>query len=84
MADYAEVIDSVGNYEHEFILKVLDLFPVNNFATMNLLGTSEEIDNHIFEQKINIDTLVPNEDSGYKAFLEWCAHKKGQKPPLRL
>jgi hypothetical protein len=77
MADYAEVIDSVGDYEHDFILKVLDLFPVNNFATMNLLGTSDEIDAHIFEHKINIDTLAPNAESGFKTYLEWCAHKKG-------
>lgn len=78
MADYADVLDSpwIGSFEHEFILKVLNIFPSNNFSTMNLLGISDEIDEHIFEHKIDIETLVPNAESGFKAFLEWSTNKK--------
>jgi hypothetical protein len=68
---------NIGSKSAKFVLGILPLFPVNHYSTMRLLGKSDEVDDYILANKLNIAEFNCIVDSGYDDLLGWAIRHKG-------
>jgi hypothetical protein len=71
---YADVFESADWHlkSPEMVLQVLEVFPVNHYTTMRLLGISKEADDYILAHKLNIAEFDCGVESGYEDVLNWA------------
>jgi hypothetical protein len=72
---YESTFRRAHDWDQNFILEVLDEFPVNHYTTFALLTVSDEIDQAIMATKVDTKTRPANQISGYDHLLLYAIEK---------
>lgn len=69
---YGHAFEELKSCFPEFLLGIIDVFPVNSRDTFNLLGLSTELDQAIISTKVDISSLSIKNPHAYSSLLEWA------------